>query len=125
MATEATPAPGEEPNVDTGQLFQLRKPALNLDEHDPDDIAISISGTVKLDRSNAEHVALFRALRLGRRVELAVDAVALKRPLVARLDKDDNVEGYTLTAQLSVEDITLADSSELEVEPEPADEPST
>lgn len=85
----ATPAPGEPGNrlgtrgPTAGNLAETtlfdpadyRDPSLALpqiDGHDIDRIAVQFTGEIMLDRSDKDHVALWRGMKLGREVELWV-----------------------------------------------------
>ncbi len=79
--TDEVEKPGEEEETDAGRESLFDKsayddPALQLAKVDGqgiDKIKIGFSGSVTLDRSDPEDVALFRRLSLGRSVTLRVE----------------------------------------------------
>lgn len=67
--------PPKEPDETQEQVFDpaaYDDPALKIDTvdgHKVDTIAIQFSGTIELDRTNAEHVALFNRMKIGADVD--------------------------------------------------------
>jgi hypothetical protein len=83
-------------------LFAEERPSLILDDGDPDQLEVSFSGTVPLDRTNPEHVFLLNSLRLGRSLDLSVSGVVTARPIRAKLDEDGNLEERVLRASIRI-----------------------
>lgn len=98
--------------VSDERLFAEPRPPLTPDDGDADEIEVAFSGTVRLDRTNEQHVALFNGLRLGRRLDCVVAAVVVAQPKRAKLDADGNLSDRVLRATLRAEDVTLVDPAE-------------
>ena len=91
------------------KLFEEQRPVLRADDGDPDQIEVALTGTIQLDRTNAEHVKLFNGLRLGRHLDVVVAAVVVAQPRRVKFDSDANVSDRILRATLRAEDLTLAE----------------
>lgn len=87
----------EETSAGNDNLFNPRAyddPALQLpmvDGQGIDKIGIKISGTIKLDRSKPDDVALFRRLQLGKKIDLKLGGRVAGVSTKGATDSDDNL----------------------------------
>lgn len=100
-------APPSEGSVE--KLFQERRPALQRDASDPDQIELSLGGVIKLDRTNEEHVKLWSrfARRLGQRVEIVTEVTVVAVPVKAKFDSEQNLGDVVARVSLACDDLRL------------------
>jgi hypothetical protein len=93
---ETTPEP--QANADKGELFNKEEydsPKLALqkiDDQPIDRIAIKFGGTVFLDRSDPNDIALYRRLRLGADVDLKIQANVAFAGAKGATDRDGELD---------------------------------
>ena len=104
--TQAADAPPAEGKV--AKLFPEQRPPLERDDRDPDELELAISGVVKLDRTNEEHVRLFNSFRrIGQRVEITTEVIVVALPLKGKFDEDGNLAELRARKQLKLDDCAL------------------
>lgn len=95
---------------------EYRDPALALpqiDGHDIDRIAIKFSGEIMLDRSDKDHVALWRRIRLGQKIELWVEAKGLGYEGKGATNKDGELDVIVAKRSVSVQHVRVLGPEDL------------
>ena len=106
---EAPPIEGTSngPDADKGQLFEVPRVAVTVDESDPGIIKLAFSGSIELDRASADDVALYNSLTAGQTVSLQVDAHVAGAKTSHRRDSEGDVDAIVQTKSLVVSDVYL------------------
>lgn len=102
FAIEGTSA-GED--AERGRLFDVPRIAVLADESDPNVLKVSFSGSVELDRSNAEQVAFYNGLRPGEAREVVVTVFVAGAKKTHRRDAEGDVDAVVETKSLAVSDV--------------------
>jgi hypothetical protein len=108
-ATLAPPADAHDLTLDEERRRQATPEQLALptiDKRTSDGIELSISGTIKLDRSDPEDCQLVRDLQLGNEVALKIDGLVVERAGRTAHDRDGYFEGSTLVTKVKVTGIS-------------------
>jgi hypothetical protein len=95
------------PDADKGKLFEVPRVAVLIDEADPGVIKLAFSGSVELDRSNADDVAFYNRLKAGKDVSLDIEAFVAGPKNSHRRDSDGNVDAVVQTKSLIVHSIDV------------------
>jgi len=103
----ATNGPAGE-DVDRGKLFDVPRVKIVVDDADPTVVKLAFSGSVELDRSNAEQVAFYNKLRAGQSIELVITAHVAGAKMRHRRDSEGDVDAVVQTKSLVVSDVDLA-----------------
>ena len=92
------------PELFAGADYDIPYPA--ADGKEVDQIAISVRGTLKLNRFDKQHVAFMESLRLGKQIRLSVVATCTGKTHTVRSDSESN-ETITHAAGLQIEFIDI------------------
>jgi hypothetical protein len=95
------------PDPDAGKLFDVPRVKVVTDLTDPTVLKIAFSGTVELDRSNAQQVEFFNGLKAGRSAELIVGVHVAGARQIHRRDSEGDVDAVVQTKGLIVTDVHL------------------
>jgi hypothetical protein len=106
----------EPPPLQPGQVFddgEFADPKLKLDAqdgHEVDEIILTFTGSVKLDRKNPDHVRIVRGCKLGKSAFdgngiTALDGTVLSKKPAVKLDEDGFVKTTSLTVGVQITDI--------------------
>lgn len=87
------------------RLFEVPRVAVVIDESDPSVVKLAFSGSVELDRANAEQVAFYNRLRAGHDTEVVVSAHVAGAKKVHRRDSEGDVDAVVETKSLVVTDV--------------------
>lgn len=112
-AVEPTASAGNPALFDTSEY---RDPSLALpqiDGHDIDRIAIKFSGEIMLDRSDKDHVALWRRVKLGQKIELWVEAKGLGYEGKGATNKDGELDVIVAKRSVSVQHVRVLGPEDL------------
>lgn len=94
------------PDADKGQLFEVPRIAIVVDESDPTVLKLAFSGSVELDRAN--DAELFNKLTAGKNATLNVDVFVKSGPAnTHRRDSEGNVDAVVAQKSLLVHSITI------------------
>lgn len=128
MATKTQDPPAEQTEETTEEtvvldvddsLFaaaQYDDPKLYLDkvdEKDVDKIRVEFSGSVMLDRKDAEDVALIRSLKLGKPLELRVAATCNSKKTGYTTGKEGDLDAIVFTGGLKIDTLYVLTPEEL------------
>lgn len=105
---EADPEPGAQ--AAAFDVDDYADPALSIhkvDGHQIDRIALTFSGTVFLERGDAEDVALYNRLKLGRDVTLQVEAKTSGSGAKGATDKDGDLDVVVGEKKLKVHSVYI------------------
>jgi hypothetical protein len=83
---------------------QLQIPG--FEGHTIDTVKVAFSGTVELNKHDPDVVELFRRMKLGKRVDLAISGVVAGHSFAHRVSDEDGVE-VTSQRKLSVDTIEV------------------
>ena len=105
MGTALAEAPTgkKEDETTTGKLFEM--PAIEIDESNPTAVSIAFSGSVTLDRSQADDMALYNKLKHGKLFDLHVSGLVKGSKKTHRRDNDGNVDAIVETKSLVIDSI--------------------
>ena len=111
-ATEEETRGYEGEDAEKGKLFEVPRVAIAIDESDPSVVKFGFSGSVELDRGNAEQVEFFNKLRAGteRNVVVTVHVAGSKK--THRRDSDGFVDAVVETKSLVVSDVYFSNGGE-------------
>lgn len=88
-----------------GKLFEL--PKITVDEASPTAITIAFSGSITLDRSQADDAALFNKLVEGKPFELTVSGLVAGSKKTHRRDSEGNVDAIAQTKSLTIDSVDV------------------
>jgi len=108
LATVEGTESGEDP--DLGKLFEVPRIAVNVDDSDPNVIKLAFSGSVELDRDNAQMVEFFNTLVAGESKGLVVDVHVAGATQRHRRDSEGVVDAVVQTKSLVVTDVWPVDA---------------
>ena len=100
LATAEGTESGEDP--DLGKLFDVPRIKVIADLTDPTVIKLAFSGSVELDRDNAQQVEFFNNLVPGESTGLVVDVHVAGAKMVHRRDSEGDVDAIVQTKSLVV-----------------------
>jgi catechol 2,3-dioxygenase-like lactoylglutathione lyase family enzyme len=103
---EEQPAPLE-PDADKGKLFDMPRPAVIVDDADPNVLKISFSGGVEIQRGDKDWVDFYNALRAGKTGEIRVGVYTGGSTKTHRRDKSGNVDATVETKSITITDVYL------------------
>ena len=92
-------------DAEKGKLFEVPRVAIVIDESDPSVVKIAFSGSVELDRGNAEQVGFYNALRAGGEVEVVVIGHVAGAKKIHRRDSEGVVDAVVETKSIVVSDV--------------------
>ena len=98
--------------VDEEAIFDASSyelPIPRLDGHKADNLTVSFSGGVSLDRTSEEDLELVDSLTLGKQVTLSVTAVVTKKGFTLNPGRDENPETTGWGVGLRVQSLEVAD----------------
>lgn len=104
-ALAAAPTGAEEAELQKEKLFEI--PPISVDKTKPTLIKVSVSGSIKLDLSQASDVAFYESLKAGKVVELPTSFFVASTKKTHRRDSDGNVDAVPETKSLVVDGITF------------------
>lgn len=96
---------GEDP--DAGQLFEVPRVKIEIDETDPTVIKLGFGGSIELDRSVASDVQVYNSLVAGRNASLHVEVFVKGPKNTHRRDSEGNVDAVVQTKSLDVHSIDV------------------
>lgn len=102
---EAYEAGIEGQDAEKGKLFEVPRVAVIVDEADPGVLKLSFSGSIELDRTNADDVTFYNSLKAGRDAGLSVSVFCAGPKNSHRRDSDGNVDAVVQTKSLIVHSI--------------------
>lgn len=117
--SRATPHERTEQGTTGATLFDTddyRDPTLALpqiDGHDIDRIAIKFGGEIMLDRSDPAHVALWRRVKLGQKIEMWVEAKGLGYEGKGATNKDGELDVIVAKRSVSVQHVRVLGPEDL------------
>lgn len=85
------------------RLFEM--PAVTIDESNPTQITLAFSGTITLDRSQTDDVALYNRLASGKLFDLNVSGFVKGANTVHRRDTEGNIDAVAQTKSLVIDSI--------------------
>lgn len=94
-------------DVAKGKLFDVPRVGIVIDETDPTVVKLAFSGSVDLDRSNAEQIGFYNALAAGRSHEIVVTVYVAGAKLRHRRDSEGDVDAVVAVKSLVVSDVFL------------------
>jgi hypothetical protein len=98
------------PDADTGKLFEVPRVAVTIDESDPTVLKIAFSGSIELDRGNAEQVKFYNRLRAGEEAVVSATVHVKGAQNSHRRDSEGFVDAVVQTKSLVVSDVYFADN---------------
>lgn len=107
MSSAIPIAPDNGQDVDMGKLFDVPRVGIILDESDPTVVKLAFSGSVELDRTNAEQVGFYNKLAAGRTCEINVTVHVAGAKMSHRRDSEGDVDAVVQTKSLIVSDVFL------------------
>jgi len=96
-----------EPDADKGQLFDIPRPTVAIDDSDPNVLKVVFSGGTEISRGDKEWVDWYNALRAGKDAELRIGVYVAGATRTHRRDKDGNVDATVETKSITVTDVYL------------------
>lgn len=96
-------------DAEKGKLFEVPRVAVLVDESDPNVIKLKFSGSVELDRTNADDVALYNSFKAGKDADLNVGIFCAGPANTHRRDSEGDVDSIVQTKTLIVHSIDTAD----------------
>jgi hypothetical protein len=99
-------------DVDAGQLFDVPRVKVVIDESDPNVIKLRIGGSVELDRTNREQVDFYNSLKHGGEHELVVTVHVAGARKVHRRDSEGDVDAIVETKSCVVTDVYVVERTE-------------
>jgi hypothetical protein len=93
------------PDPDRGRLFDVPRVSVLTDEADPTVLKLAFSGSIELDRSNAEQVAFYNALIHGETTEVAVAVFIAGAKKTHRRDAEGEVDAIVETKSVVVGEV--------------------
>lgn len=104
-ALAAAPTGAEEQDdLQKEKLFEI--PPVKHDKTKPTLIKVSVSGSIKLDMSQAADIAFYNALEAGKLIELPTSFFVASTKKTHRRDSDGNVDAVPETKSLVVDGVT-------------------
>lgn len=110
--SQPTPAVGQQDDdvfagqdVDKGKLFEVPRIAIGIDDSDPTVVKLAFSGTVELDRGNAQQIEFYNLLRAGQESDVALTVHVAGAHKRHRRDSDGDVDAIVETKSLIVSDV--------------------
>ena len=94
------------------KLFEVPRVAVLVDETDPTVLKLAFSGSVELERGNAQQVEFYNGLGAGGEVSLRVVAHVAGAKKVHRRDSDGYVDAIVETKTLVVTDVFHVEGGE-------------
>jgi hypothetical protein len=95
----------EDQSPGDGRLFEVPRIAVVLDEADPSVLKLAFSGSLELDRTNAQQVKYYNGLRAGEEAELVVTCHVAGSRKRHRRDSEGYVDAIVETKSLVVSDV--------------------
>ena len=92
-------------DIERGQLFDVPRVKVLVDESDPNVLKLSVRGAVELDRTNREQVEFYNALKAGHEAELVVTVHVAGSRKVHRRDSEGDVDAIVETKSCVVTDV--------------------
>jgi hypothetical protein len=99
-------------DAEKGKLFEVPRVAIVIDESDPSVVKLAFSGSIELDRGNAEQVEFYNGLRAGQEVEVVVTAHVAGAKKTHRRDSDGYVDAVVETKSVVVSDVYVGKPEE-------------
>lgn len=96
------------PDAETGQLFDVPRPKVTVDDSDPTVIKLAFSGGIELDRSIPADVQFYNRLTAGKTVSLELDAHVAGAKTIHRRDSNGDVDAIVQTKSLTIHSIEIA-----------------
>lgn len=96
------------PDADKGQLFEVPRVAVTIDEADPNIIKLAFSGSIELDRAKADDVTFYNRLQAGKNTDLSLGVFVAGPKNSHRRDPDGNVQAVVQTKSLIIHSINDA-----------------
>lgn len=103
-----------EPNPEKGQLFEVPRVVVLMDDSDPTILKLSFSGSYELDRDNATQVEAYNRLRAGSEAELAITVRVVGAQKAHRLDSEGDLADIVEAKRLVVSEVYLETGEEAE-----------
>jgi len=97
-------------DAERGKLFEVPRIGVAIDDTDPSILKVAFSGSLELDRSNAQQVEFYNALRAGQEADLAVTVHVAGAKKRHRRDSDGYVDAVVETKSLVVSDVLTEQS---------------
>jgi len=94
-----------EPNADKGQLFEVPRVSVLVDDSDPTILRLVFSGFYELDRDNAGQVESYNALKAGRESTLSITVRVAGTQKGHRLDSEGDLADIVEAKRLVVSDV--------------------
>lgn len=98
----STPEPIEGTDPDKGKLFEVPRVGIVLDDSDPTVLKLAFSGSIELERGDAQAVEFYNSLKPGSNVSLSVEAFVAGPKNTHRRDSEGNVDAIVQTKSLVV-----------------------
>ena len=95
-------------DAEKGKLFEVPRVAVTIDEADPGVLKLAFSGSIELDRANADDVAFYNSLKAGRDADLSVSVFCAGPKNSHHRDAEGNVDAVVQTKSLIVHSIDTA-----------------
>src|SRR5215471_19131620 len=102
-----------EPNPDKGQLFEVPRVTVLMDDSDPTVLKLAFSGSYELDRDNAGQVEAYNHLRAGREALLSLTVRVAGTQKGHRLDKEGDLADIVEAKRLVVVDVYFDQEEEV------------
>lgn len=90
------------PDPDKGQLFDVPRVKVAIDDTDPTILKLAFSGSIELNRGDPSDMQLLNRLKPGKPVSLQVEAHVAGDKTTHRRDSDGDVDAVVLTRSLIV-----------------------
>ena len=92
-------------DAEKGKLFEVPRVAVLIDESDPSVVKLGFSGSIELDRGNAEQMEFYNRLRAGQETNVVVTVHVAGAKKTHRRDSDGFVDAVVETKSLVVSDV--------------------
>lgn len=93
------------PDAEAGKLFEVPRIAVVVDESDPTVLKLAFSGSIELDRTNAEQVNFYNRLRPGEEAVVNVTVHVAGAKNSHRRDSEGYVDAVVQTKSLVASDV--------------------
>ena len=103
-----------EPNADKGQLFEVPRVTVLMDDSDPTILKLAFSGSYELDRDNAGQVEAYNRLRAGQEALLSLTVRVVGAQKHHRLDSEGDLADIVEAKRLTVVDVYFDQEEEVD-----------
>jgi hypothetical protein len=99
-------------DVDRGKLFEVPRVAIVIDESDPTVVKLAFSGSVELDRGNAQQIEFYNRLNAGDESDVTLTVHVAGAQKRHRRDAEGFVDAIVETKSLVVSDVYVEQGDE-------------